>query len=187
VRTSPVDNYFVPRCCLFLYFFGIGLTQLDYITSLRSFWTLDNCEFNRVPFVQGFVSLAHNCRVVDKYILTAIAPDEAVTFLVIEPLDHTFHNGTAHCNSLHVLLLLGGHYEKGWWMSIGTQPIVSMPIVCIVWGSSNYVRIPRNSSPGLTFRALASFTIVTRDRFRLPLSIAPTNVTCNPANSANRS
>jgi hypothetical protein len=59
---------------------------------------------------------------VDKYILTAIAPDEAVTFLVIEPLDHTFHNGTAHCNSLHVLLLLGGHYEKGWWMSIGTQP-----------------------------------------------------------------
>src|SRR5258707_15002180 len=51
----------------------------DHICSLRSsFRTLDNFECNRVPFVQGFVSLANDSRVMDKYIWTIIAPDEAV-------------------------------------------------------------------------------------------------------------
>ena len=43
---------------------------------------------------------------------------------------------------MHCISLAGGHYEKGWWMSIGTQPIVSMSIVCIVWG---FVELRANS------------------------------------------
>ena len=66
-------------------------SEPGYICSLRSLWTLDNFEFNRVPFVQGFVSLAYDSRVVDKYIWTVIMPDEVLTFCVIEPLDGAFH------------------------------------------------------------------------------------------------
>jgi hypothetical protein len=62
-----------------------------YICSLRPLWTLDNFELNRISFIQGFVSLACDCRVVDKYIWTVIAPDEAVAFRIIEPLDCAFH------------------------------------------------------------------------------------------------
>ena len=67
------------------------LAELDYITSFRSFRTLDNFEFNRIPFVQGFVSLAYDCRVVDKYVWTVIAPDEAVAFRMIKPFDLASH------------------------------------------------------------------------------------------------
>jgi hypothetical protein len=54
------------------------LGQLDHIASLRSFRTLDNFEFNRVAFVQGFVSLPCDCCVVDKYIRSVLAPDKSV-------------------------------------------------------------------------------------------------------------
>src|ERR1700730_18743466 len=64
---------------------------LCHICRLRPLWTLDNFEFNRVPFVQGFVSLAYDCRVMDKYIGSTLASDEAVAFRVIEPLDRAFH------------------------------------------------------------------------------------------------
>src|ERR1700730_6194567 len=73
----------------------------SHICSLRSFRTLDNFEFNGVPFVQGFVSLAYDCRVMDKDIWTVIAPDEAVAFRVIEPLDRAFHHSTA----IHFMLV----------------------------------------------------------------------------------
>jgi hypothetical protein len=84
--------------------------------------------------------------------------------------------------------LQGRHTLHKRMVNVNRQQSLSslMPIVC-ARTVRTYARIPRNSAPGLTFRALASFTIVTRDRFRLPLSIAPTNVTCKPANSANRS
>src|SRR6266404_2681847 len=89
---------------------------------------------------------------------------------------------------LHCVSLAGRHYEKRLGDVKSQHSLSSLCLSSVSFGSSSsYVRIPRNSSPGLTFRALASFTIVTRERFRLPLSIAPTNVTCNPANSANRS
>jgi hypothetical protein len=71
--------------------FGDQLTQLDHICGLRSFRTLDNFEFNRVPFVKGPISLAYNCRVVDKYVWTVIAPDEAVTLRIIKPFDWALH------------------------------------------------------------------------------------------------
>jgi len=65
-------------------------TQLHYISSLRPFWTLDNFEFNLVPFIQHFISLAYDCRVMDKYIWTVNAPDEAVALRIIERLDRAF-------------------------------------------------------------------------------------------------
>src|SRR5260221_14704412 len=67
------------------------LTQLDHICSLRSFRTLDNFEFNRVAFVQALVSLDYNCRVVDKYIWTVVARDEAVALRIVEPFDSALH------------------------------------------------------------------------------------------------
>jgi len=63
----------------------------DHICSLRPLWTLDNFEFDRVPFVEGFVSLAYDCRVMDKYIWTVLASNEAVAFRVIEPFDLALH------------------------------------------------------------------------------------------------
>src|SRR5258708_26528980 len=68
----------------------------SHICSLRPFGTLDNFEFNGVPFLQGFVSLAYDSGVVDKYIWTVIAPDEAVAFRVMEPFDCAFHHSTTH-------------------------------------------------------------------------------------------
>src|SRR5258708_7745663 len=62
-----------------------------HICSLRSFRTLGNLEFNRVPLVQGFVSLADDCRIVDKYIWTVIAPDKPVPSGVVEPFDYALH------------------------------------------------------------------------------------------------
>src|SRR5258708_2436972 len=62
-----------------------------HICSLRSLSTLDNFEFNRVPFIQGFVSLGYDCCVMYKYIWAVIAPDEAVTSCVIEPPDCAMH------------------------------------------------------------------------------------------------
>jgi hypothetical protein len=67
------------------------LTQLGYIASLRSFTTLDDLEFNCVPFVEGFVSVAYDCRVMNKYVWTVVAPDEAVAFRIIEPFDYALH------------------------------------------------------------------------------------------------
>jgi hypothetical protein len=66
-------------------------TQLDYVCSLRPLWTLDNFEFNGVSFVQGFVSLAYDSRVVDKYVWTVPTSDEAIAFRIIEPFDYTLH------------------------------------------------------------------------------------------------
>ena len=90
----PVEKGF--RCanltCGIIYIEGDReLTQLDYIARLRPLWTLDNFEFNSVPFVQGFVSLAYDSRVVDKYIWTVPADDEAVAFRIIKPFDYTLH------------------------------------------------------------------------------------------------
>ena len=67
------------------------LAELRYVTGLRPLGTLDNFEFNRVPFIKNFVALAYDARVVDKYVWTVLAPDEAVTFRVIEPLDCAVH------------------------------------------------------------------------------------------------
>lgn len=60
-------------------------TQLSDIGCLRTLGTLDNFEFNSVSFIQGFVSLAYDCRVVHKYIWTVIPSNEAVAFRIIEP------------------------------------------------------------------------------------------------------
>jgi hypothetical protein len=62
-----------------------------HIRGLRSFRPLDNLEFNRIPFIQGLVTLGYDRRVMDKHIRTSIAPDEAITFRIVEPLDRAFH------------------------------------------------------------------------------------------------
>ena len=53
-------------------------STLNHVRRLRSLCALNYLEFNRVPFVQGFVSLGYDCAVMDKYIWTIRAPDKAV-------------------------------------------------------------------------------------------------------------
>jgi hypothetical protein len=65
--------------------------NLDYVPSLRSLSTLNDLEFNRIAFVQALVSIAHYCRVMDKYIWTVIASDETVPLGVVEPFDLAPH------------------------------------------------------------------------------------------------
>jgi hypothetical protein len=77
-RSVRIDDWLLQR------------TRCD-VCSLRTLWTLDNFEFNRVPFFQGFVSVAYDSGVMDKYIWAFIAPDEAVTFRVIEPFNRALH------------------------------------------------------------------------------------------------
>ncbi len=105
------------------------LGQLDYITSLRSFRALDNLKFNLVPFVQGFVSLAYDCRVMDKYIWTMIASDKAVTSPVIEPLDYALHSsGLPRPTGFAVVsgFLVGTHSLLGARAPIQAQAISSI-------------------------------------------------------------
>ena len=68
------------------------LRYLNHVTGLRPFWALDNLKLNRIPFVQSFVALAYDCRIMNEHIWTVIAPDETEALCVIEPFDLTSHS-----------------------------------------------------------------------------------------------
>ena len=67
------------------------LRYLNHVTGLRPFWALDNLKLNRIPFVQSFVALAYDCRIMNEHIWTVIAPDETEPLCVIEPLNLAVH------------------------------------------------------------------------------------------------
>jgi len=46
-------------------------------------------KFNLLALLQGLISFALNCRVMDEHIRTAFWNDKTVTFLVAEPLHFT--------------------------------------------------------------------------------------------------
>src|SRR3989338_5964884 len=48
-----------------------------------------NLELNLLALLQGFISLALNCRVMDEHIRTTFWNNKTVTFLVAEPLYFT--------------------------------------------------------------------------------------------------
>ena len=64
--------------------------DLTNIGCLRPFVSLDNFKFHFVAFLQALIAIARNGAIVDEYIRSAIAPQEAVPFRVIEPLDGAF-------------------------------------------------------------------------------------------------
>jgi hypothetical protein len=69
--------------------------NLDYVPSLRSFCTLDDFEFNRIPLVQRSVPLTNDCGVMDKNIGAIIASDESISFCIIVPFDLTSHSSSS--------------------------------------------------------------------------------------------
>jgi len=81
---------------------GSGSRDLTNIGRLRSFVSLDDFEFNFVAFLQAFVTLACDGAIVDEYIRSPVAPQEAISFRVVEPLDGAFD--TFHLFSLSLYL-----------------------------------------------------------------------------------
>lgn len=72
-----------------------------YIGRLRPFLSLDDLEFNVVAFLQALISITGNGAVVDEYIRSRVASQEAVPFRVIEPLHRSLY---AFHGSLSLLL-----------------------------------------------------------------------------------
>jgi len=85
-------------------------TGLRYIGRLRALLSLDDLEFNRVALLQALISIAGDSAVMDEYIRSTVAPQEAVPLRVIEPLYRALY-------AFHFLLSLrfpeNGTYSRG--------------------------------------------------------------------------
>jgi hypothetical protein len=73
-----------------------GSVSLDFadVRSLQTLRAFLNIELYGVTFIQVSVPFADNRFEVHKYILTAVARNEAITFGSIEPLDCSLLHGT---------------------------------------------------------------------------------------------
>src|SRR6185369_14091538 len=67
--------------------------DLNDVLGLEALVPAGDLEFNAVPLVQRFVSLALNGRMVHEYILTTVLGDKTKTLLVLKPL----HSSLSHC------------------------------------------------------------------------------------------
>lgn len=70
------------------------------LIGLWTFLTLNNVELDFVAFLEALVSVDLNGAVMDKNIGPIIAPDKAVAFCVIKPLDFAFVLRHEPCPSL---------------------------------------------------------------------------------------
>jgi hypothetical protein len=68
----------------------MALSRLGDVCSLRTFLALGDLELNLITFLQTLVTLRSNRAVMNKDIRSIRAPDESVSFGVIEPLDGSF-------------------------------------------------------------------------------------------------
>jgi hypothetical protein len=57
---------------------------------LGPFLSLDNVEFDFIPFFQALITVELNRAVMHKYVRTVVSADEAITLRVVEPLDLAF-------------------------------------------------------------------------------------------------
>ncbi len=64
---------------------------LDYIRRLRAFGSLNYLKLHGVAFLQGFVAVATDRRIVYKNIRTVISSDESIPFRIVEPFDCSAH------------------------------------------------------------------------------------------------
>ena len=60
------------------------------VRGLRPLLSFGDFELHRVAFLQAFVSLGCNRAVMNKNVRAIRAPDKAIAFRVIEPLDGSF-------------------------------------------------------------------------------------------------
>ena len=61
-----------------------------YVSSLRTLRSLHDFKLNHISFLQGAITVANNRGIMNEDVGTIIAPNESVTFCVIEP----FHRST---------------------------------------------------------------------------------------------
>ena len=86
---------------------GSVLGLADDLIGLRPFLPLNNIEFYFIALFQAFVSIVLDGAVVHEDIWSIIAPDKAITFCVVEPLDLAFVLRHKPCPSLRDRLRLG--------------------------------------------------------------------------------
>ena len=84
---------------------GVRRPSLDHLVVLvfLAFWCLFGFEPDPLAFLQGLKSISLNRWVMDKNVLSINLLDEAVAFLLIEPLYLSFW----HSNALLLLKILG--------------------------------------------------------------------------------
>jgi hypothetical protein len=60
-------------------------TRFLYVSSLRTLRPLHDLKLNHISFLQGAITVTNNRGIMNEDIGTIIAPNESVTFSVIEP------------------------------------------------------------------------------------------------------
>jgi len=63
---------------------------LAYVTGLFAFRALGYFEFDLVAFCQGFIAVSFDSAIMNEHVFSVFARDEAITFLIAEPLYFTF-------------------------------------------------------------------------------------------------
>ena len=69
----------------------LWLNGFLHICRLGTLGALDNFELDRISFLQSAVAISKYGRVMNEDIGAVIAPDEAVTFRVVEPFHRPKH------------------------------------------------------------------------------------------------
>jgi len=67
------------------------LAGLLNVSGLRAFGALHNLKLDWISFLQCPIAVACDCGVVDKDVGTIVAPDEPISFRIIEPLYGSSH------------------------------------------------------------------------------------------------
>lgn len=75
------------------------VSDLGYIFSLKPFGALFHLKFDKLAFVERFVSIHLDGGEVNEDVLSRLALDETVPLRSVEPLDHTLFSSQS-CDSL---------------------------------------------------------------------------------------
>jgi hypothetical protein len=67
------------------------LCLLLYVGRLRPLWAFYDLKFDRVPFLQGPISIAYYCRVMNENVRTIIPPYKAISLRIVKPFHFTNH------------------------------------------------------------------------------------------------
>jgi hypothetical protein len=68
----------------------VSVLEASHCIRLLAFLPLDNVELDFVTFVERFIPVRLNRRVVDEYIWRVIPSDESIAFGVVKPLNYSF-------------------------------------------------------------------------------------------------
>ncbi len=83
LKSAP-DPVFNLRCC------RCGVLLPGDRIGLRALLTIDDVEFDLVPFLQRLVTVHLNCRIMNENVRSILTADESEPLGVVEPLDCAF-------------------------------------------------------------------------------------------------